>query len=216
MKTASQSIASEIASVIKPPSEQWLARAREHLDTLTKPLGSLGRLEDLAAQIVAIRQERFGERVSKAVYVFAADHGVTAEGVSAYPREVTHQMVLNFLAQGAAINVLAHLHGVDLQVVDVGVDTDFDPAPCLLQRKIARGTRNMLRALLIALLETLLIRSAEAAGDFTMRLALQEESKTLPFGAVWDYYCETQNVSVGDRWLNAVKSYEKNVLSKRN
>ena len=78
------------------------------------------------------------------------------------------------------------------------------------------GTRNMLRALLIALLEIPLIRAAEAAGDFTTRLALQEESKTLPFGAVWDYYCETQGVSAGEHWLTAAKSYEKNVLSKRN
>ena len=78
------------------------------------------------------------------------------------------------------------------------------------------GTRNMIRALLIALLETPLIRTAEAAGDFTTRLALQEEAKTLPFGAVWDYYCEQQGVAVGDVWLAEVKSYEKIVLSKRN
>ena len=77
------------------------------------------------------------------------------------------------------------------------------------------GTRNMLRALLIALLESPLIRSAEAAGDFTTRLALQEEAKALPFGAVWDAYCEQQGVPVGDAWLTEVKSYEKNVLSKR-
>ena len=78
------------------------------------------------------------------------------------------------------------------------------------------GTRNMLRALLIALLETPLIRTAEAAGDFTTRLALQEEAKTLPFGAVWNHYCESQGVPAGEHWLTAVKSYEKNVLSKRN
>jgi L-rhamnose isomerase len=78
------------------------------------------------------------------------------------------------------------------------------------------GTRNMVRALLIALLESPLIRSAEAAGDFTTRLALQEEAKTLPFGAVWDYYCEQQSVPVGDAWLAEVKSYEKNILSQRN
>ncbi len=77
------------------------------------------------------------------------------------------------------------------------------------------GTRNMIRALLIALLETPLIRSAEAAGDFTTRLALQEEAKTLPFGAVWDYYCETQGVPAGEHWLAEVKTYGKNVLSKR-
>ena len=78
------------------------------------------------------------------------------------------------------------------------------------------GTRNMIRALLIALLETPLIRTAEAASDFTTRLALQEEAKTLPFGAVWDYYCEQQGVAVGDMWLAEVRSYEKIVLSKRN
>jgi L-rhamnose isomerase len=77
------------------------------------------------------------------------------------------------------------------------------------------GTRNMLRALLIALLESPLIRSAEAAGDFTTRLALQEEARSLPFGAIWDAYCEQQGVPVGDTWLAEVKTYEKNVLSKR-
>ena len=77
------------------------------------------------------------------------------------------------------------------------------------------GTRNMIRALLIALLETPLIRTAEAAGDLTTRLALQEEAKSLPFGAVWDFYCESKSVPVGDAWLTEVKSYEKTVLSKR-
>jgi len=77
------------------------------------------------------------------------------------------------------------------------------------------GTRNMLRALLIALLETPLIRSAEAADDFTTRLALQEEAKALPFGAVWDHYCETQGVPVGEHWLSEIKNYEKEVLSRR-
>jgi nicotinate-nucleotide--dimethylbenzimidazole phosphoribosyltransferase len=78
-------------------------------------------------------------------YVFAADHGVVEEGVSAYPKEVTHQMVLNFLAQGAAINVLARQHGATLHVVDVGVDADFNAMPGLLHHKVRRGTRNMVR-----------------------------------------------------------------------
>ncbi len=77
------------------------------------------------------------------------------------------------------------------------------------------GTRNMIRALLIALLETPLIRTAEAAGDFTTRLALQEEARTLPFGAVWDFYCESKGVPVGDAWLAEVKQHEKNILSRR-
>jgi nicotinate-nucleotide--dimethylbenzimidazole phosphoribosyltransferase len=135
---------SEIACAIESPSEMWLARARAHLDLLTKPLGSLGVLEDIAAQMVSIRQQEF-EPLRKAVYVFAADHGITAEGVSAYPSEVTRQMVLNFLAQGAAINVLARLHDVDMKVVDVGVDADFDAVDGLLNYKVRKGTRNMLR-----------------------------------------------------------------------
>jgi L-rhamnose isomerase len=77
------------------------------------------------------------------------------------------------------------------------------------------GTRNMLRALLIALLEPPAIKTAEVGGDFTLRLALQEESKTLPFGAVWDFYCERQSVPVGKAWLAEVKSYEKAVLLQR-
>src|ERR1700744_1517293 len=78
------------------------------------------------------------------------------------------------------------------------------------------GTRNMIRALLIALLEpTEKLRAAENAGDFTTRLALQEETRTLPFGAVWDYYCATQNVPVGEDWLTEVKTYEKEILSQR-
>lgn len=77
------------------------------------------------------------------------------------------------------------------------------------------GTRNMIRALLVGLLETPLIRTAEAAGDFTTRLALQEEARTLPFGAVWDFYCEQKGVPVGDAWLAEVKNYEKSVLNKR-
>jgi nicotinate-nucleotide--dimethylbenzimidazole phosphoribosyltransferase len=145
MTPLSQNIVDQIAT-IEPPSEQGRQRARAHLDTLTKPLGSLGRLEDLAAQIVAIRGERITEPNNKGVYIFAADHGITAESVSAYPREVTHQMVLNFLAGGAAINVLARLHNVALYVVDIGVDADFHDIPGLLHHKIARGTANMLHA----------------------------------------------------------------------
>jgi nicotinate-nucleotide--dimethylbenzimidazole phosphoribosyltransferase len=144
MTSASAATIERLIRDIAPPSEAWRDIARTHLDTLTKPPGSLGRLEDLAAQVAAIRRERFSEPISKAVYIFAADHGIAAEGVSAYPREVTHQMVLNFLAQGAAINVLARLHHVSLSVVDVGVDADLQDAPGLLHCKVRKGTRNML------------------------------------------------------------------------
>jgi nicotinate-nucleotide--dimethylbenzimidazole phosphoribosyltransferase len=144
MSAESRSIVSEVISGIGSPSELWRERGRAHLDILTKPLGSLGVLEDIAAQMVSIRQEHFAEPLRKAAYVFAADHGITAEGVSAYPSEVTRQMVLNFLAEGAAINVLAKLHGAEMSVVDVGVDADFGDLEGLRSCKVRRGTRNML------------------------------------------------------------------------
>jgi nicotinate-nucleotide--dimethylbenzimidazole phosphoribosyltransferase len=123
----------------------YLTAARAHLDSLTKPLGSLGRLEDLATQWFAICEGRFPATLNKSVYVFAANHGITAEGVSAYPSQVTQQMVLNFLAGGAAINVLARLNQVEVNVVDVGVDADLSGHAGLIQRKVRRGSRNMLR-----------------------------------------------------------------------
>lgn len=117
---------------------------QRHLDALTKPLGSLGQLEPLAARLVAAMGKPPELPLRKAVYVFAADHGIVAEGVSAYPQVVTEQMVLNFLRGGAAINVLCRAHGAALTVVDVGVCADFEPAEGLLQRKVRRGSRNML------------------------------------------------------------------------
>ncbi len=92
---------------IRGVDERYQRRAQEHLNSLTKPLGSLGQLEAVAAQYVAWREEEVPQITGKAVYVFAGDHGITEEGVSAYPREVTPQMVHNFLSGGAAINVLA-------------------------------------------------------------------------------------------------------------
>ena len=134
----------ELVRTIKPPSELWREKALARLDTLTKPVGSLGRLEEVAAQIVAIQCERASDPLRKGVYIFAADHGVTAEGVSAYPREVTQQMVMNFVTGGAAINVLTRLNGADLSIIDVGVDAYFDDVPGLFDCKIAMGSRNML------------------------------------------------------------------------
>jgi nicotinate-nucleotide--dimethylbenzimidazole phosphoribosyltransferase len=134
----------EVTLRISGLNPEWFERARAHLDTLTKPLGSLGRLEEIAARMVAIREQEENVPLNKAVYVFAADHGITAEGVSAYPSDVTRQMVLNFLSSGAAINVLARLHGAELVVVDVGVAADFQDFPGMLHRKVRKGTRNML------------------------------------------------------------------------
>lgn len=108
---------------------------------MTKPPGSLGRLEQAANRLFAIGdgQVRFGRR---RVYVVAGDHGVTAEGVSVYPRDVTPQMVANFLGGGAAINVIARQCGIEVVVVDAGVDAELEPHPELLARKVVRGTAN--------------------------------------------------------------------------
>jgi nicotinate-nucleotide--dimethylbenzimidazole phosphoribosyltransferase len=128
---------------IEPIADASLeARLRHKIAHKTKPLGALGRLEGLALQLGLIqRGESIALREPQMV-VFAADHGIAAEGVSAYPQAVTVQMVGNMLAGGAAINVFARQHGFALRVVDAGVAADLAPHPQLLQRKIAQGTRN--------------------------------------------------------------------------
>ena len=113
------------------------------IDSQTKPAGSLGRLEPLMALIAASQRSLHPELGQPRMLVFAADHGVAAAGVSAYPRAVTGQMVLNFARGGAAINVLCRAHGIALQVVDAGVDWDGPPQG-VLARSQGRGTANFL------------------------------------------------------------------------
>ncbi len=133
----------EVCRHIQPLDATLLKQAQARLDRLTKPLGSLGRLEELAARYVAITGEVKPNIPRGIVFTFAADHGVTREGVSAYPREVTPQMVLNFLRGGAGVNVLARHAGMDVRVVDIGVDYEFGSVPGLLGRKVMKGTRNL-------------------------------------------------------------------------
>jgi nicotinate-nucleotide--dimethylbenzimidazole phosphoribosyltransferase len=132
-------------AAVPPVSPQWRERALARLNSLTKPQGSLGRLEEFAMRLVEIREEERPQFAKKVIFTLAADHGVTDEGVSAYPKAVTHQMVLNFLAGGAGINVLSRLGGIDVVVVDIGVDCDFGEIPGLVNAKVARGTCNMAR-----------------------------------------------------------------------
>jgi nicotinate-nucleotide--dimethylbenzimidazole phosphoribosyltransferase len=129
---------------IQPTDTRLLAQAQARLDRLTKPIGSLGRLEELAAHYVMITGEMNPKIPRGAVYTFAADHGVTVEGVSAYPSAVTPQMVLNFLRGGAGVNVLARHVGIEVRVVDIGVAFDFESAPGLIQRKVMPGTKNLM------------------------------------------------------------------------
>lgn len=117
---------------------------RQKIDQKTKPLGALGQLEQLALQIALIQQTETPTLTNPHVLVFAGDHGLAQEGVSAYPAEVTHQMVLNFLAGGAAINVFSRQNGLQLVVCDVGVAGSFESGPsALVKFKIRPGTRNM-------------------------------------------------------------------------
>ncbi len=127
---------------IEPLKEEWLKQAWARLDNLTKPKGSLGRLEELAAQLVAIFENPSPRINRKLSFVFAGDHGVTEEGVSAFPKEVTAQMVFNFLRGGAGINVLARFAGADVKVIDVGVDYEFKNLSELISKKVCPGTRN--------------------------------------------------------------------------
>lgn len=133
----------EVIEQIRSVSAADLKEAQNHLDSLTKPPGSLGRLEELGRRYAAIKGLDSPCVRRKAVYVFAADHGVAQQGVSAFPAEVTPQMVLNFLQGGAAINVLAQHFGAEVAVVDMGVNHDFGEIPGLLDKKIARGTADI-------------------------------------------------------------------------
>ena len=133
----------EVIEQIKSLDEVAMQAARNRQNMLTKPAGSLGRLEELSIQLAGMMANPFPSVERKAVIVMAADHGVALEGVSAYPPEVTPQMVLNFLRGGAAINVLARQVGARVIVVDIGVAADFDSAPGLIQRKVMPGTRNL-------------------------------------------------------------------------
>ena len=138
------SLLAETIAAIGPLDDAATATARDRQDALTKPNGSLGRLEDLSVQLAGIAAQCPPPLpVPAVVTVFAADHGVHAQGVSPWPQEVTSQMVANFLAGGAAINAIAAQAGVDLRVVDIGVAADLPVGVGLLSRKVRPGTADM-------------------------------------------------------------------------
>ena len=131
-----------LLAAIEPADQAVMARAQARLDNLTKPRGSLGKLEELAARVCAMRRDLAARVDRKVIFTFAADHGVVAEGVSGFPQEVTAQMVANFLAGGAGVNVLARHVGAEVRVVDVGVAVPV-AGDGLLVRKVRPGTANM-------------------------------------------------------------------------
>lgn len=120
-------------------------RLQQKIDTKTKPLGALGQLEGLAYQIAKIQNTLHPTLEKPTVVVFAGDHGIARDGVSAYPQEVTFQMVMNYLAGGAGINVFARQNGLSVKIVDAGVNFDFEDHPDLIQAKIAKGTQSYLK-----------------------------------------------------------------------
>jgi len=138
----------EVIARIQPVSEEWWLKAGEYLNNLAIPPGSLGELLDLAQRLAAIKETLKPSVKSKAVVTMAGDHGVVEEGVSAFPQEVTPQMVANFVAGGASINVLAGVAGARVAVVDMGVAADlseFVREGKIISHKLGYGTGNMAR-----------------------------------------------------------------------
>ncbi len=128
---------------IRPLDERAMAEARTRQDNLTKPQGSLGQLESLSIQVAGIKGEASPRILHKVIFTLAGDHGVTRSGVSAYPSDVTPQMVYNFLRGGAAINVLARQVGARVVIADLGVASTLEPHPQLKDKKVGMGTCNM-------------------------------------------------------------------------
>jgi len=145
---------------IKPLDVKAMEEAKIRQDNLTKPRGSLGQLESLSIQVAGIKRSPRPQIIHKVIFTLAGDHGVTKEGVSAYPSEVTPQMVYNFLRGGAAINVLARQVGAKVIVADLGVASTLERHPELKDKKVAMGTHNMAEGPAMSRQEA--IRSIEA------------------------------------------------------
>ena len=161
----------ETINSIKPLDERAMAEARRRQDNLTKPQGSMGQLEFLSIQVAGIKGDARPRIIHKVIFTLAGDHGVTRKGVSAYPSEVTPQMVYNFLRGGAAINVLARQVGARVIVADLGVASVLERHPQLKDKKVALGTYNMAEGPAMSREEA--IRSIEAG----MELVEEELTK---------------------------------------
>jgi len=153
----------EVLARITGLDQEAMNNAQNRLDSLTKPLGSLGRLEELAKQIAGITSKLNLSLNNKVIFTLAADHGVTEEKISAYQKNVTAQMVYNFLNGGAGINVLAKHTGARVVIADLGVAEDLKPHPELIIKKINYGTKNMAKG--PAMTEEEAVRSIEAGID---------------------------------------------------
>lgn len=148
---------------VRKDNKAFALLLQKAIDGKTKPLGALGRLEELALQAGELFQSLTPELIQPHLLVFAADHGIAQHGVSAYPQEVTRQMVNNFLDGGAAINVFCRQHHISLKIVDAGVNYDFAPRQQIRNQKIGRGTRSFLNQAAMSALELELCMSKGAA-----------------------------------------------------
>ncbi|MGG1658555.1 nicotinate-nucleotide--dimethylbenzimidazole phosphoribosyltransferase [Brevibacillus sp. NRS-1366] len=165
---------------IEPQSHEAREQTRQHVDQLTKPLGSLGRLEDLAVELAGMTGDPFPVVTPPGVIVFAADHGVSVEGVSAYPQEVTAQMVINLVHGGAGINVFARQIGALQKVVDVGVAVPVN-APGVCSKRIRAASGNILREAAMSEEEA---KRSIAVGMEAAEAIINEGAKVLIVGEV--------------------------------
>jgi nicotinate-nucleotide--dimethylbenzimidazole phosphoribosyltransferase len=177
LDSASHPLAAAIPSINDAALRQTLL---ERLANKTMPRGALGRIESLALQLGLIQQTPRPQAEPMAIMIFAADHGIADRGVSAYPKSVTWQMVMNFLRGGAAINVFAQSNSIDLRIIDAGVDHVFAPHPHLIDAKIAHGTQDFSSgaAMTEAQCDTALARGAQ----LTESLLAKEHWQVLGFG----------------------------------
>ncbi len=133
-----------LQQTISPPDRDYLQRAEQRQMQLTKPPGSLGRLESLAVRISGLQKSLMPDVSQTRIMIFAADHGIAYEGVSAFPQSVTAQMVRNFSAGGAAVSVLARQHNLPLQIVNLGLITELEPLPNVINYPLGPGSENFL------------------------------------------------------------------------
>src|SRR5579864_460462 len=171
----------ETLATIRTPDEIAAAEAGRQLDSLTKPRGSLGHLEEIVRRYAAIRRDPEARTGGGALCVFVADHGVAGEGVSAYPQAVTAQMLRNIAGGGAAVSVLARKLGYRLWIADVGVaaDTSAEALPGVLYRRIGAGTRNLAREPAMSLAE---VRAALEVGVEVARDAVASGAALIGIG----------------------------------
>ncbi len=164
---------SSTIGMIKPLDKNAMAKTRARQATLTKPPGSLGRLEELSIQLAGIQGKPMPQIQNKAIIIMAGDHGVVVEKIGNWPQEVTAQMVYNFLSGGAGINVIAGQVGARVIVVDMGVATDLESNPNLLVRKVGYGTRN------IAAGPAMTVKQAETSIETGIELVNKEAANGL-------------------------------------